>query len=59
MLWPRPEVEITEEMVERAARTIYVQRWEHDWERADPGVAKCCRVEARAALEAALGGNDE
>jgi hypothetical protein len=51
------EVEVTAEMVERAAKACHKSIWETDsWDGMNPAVQDSYRKQARSALSAALGG---
>lgn len=63
VLWPRPALEITDEMMERAAREVwkvFFHRYGEDandaWAQRSPSIRDYHKSQARRILEAALGG---
>lgn len=66
VLWPRPDREVTEEMVERAAREVwkvFFHRYGKDandeWAQRSPSIRDYHKSQALRILEAALGGEQE
>ena len=57
VLWPKQPAEITEEMVERAANALTTPNgWGYDYSEMPAEYQKILKADAKAVLEAALGG---